>query len=177
MTLAAADPRVKGLVLISTPGRPLADVLADDFLKEIPDPARGQALAEAVRTTAAQVVSTGQVPPAEMMAPELRAIFAPDVAGFLRGLFTFDPAVEATRVQVPALIVRGGGDTSITDLDVTSLRQSFPRSEALVSPVGSNSLALPPGQEGVFHNPARHGSTRDGDALAAINNWLKGNLR
>jgi uncharacterized protein len=176
MSLAAADPRVKSLVLISTPGRPVVDVMADDFIKDVPDPGRGQDLASALRAAAAEVVSTGQVPRPETLPPELRPLFAPDDAAFLRGLFTFEPTAEAARIAAATLVVRGGNDTSITDLEVTALRQSLRRSESLVSPLGGNTLALPPGQEGVFHNPARHGTTRDGDALTGITNWLKGHL-
>ena len=176
MSLAAADPRVKSVVLISTPGRPVVDVMADDFIREVPDQGRGLELANALRAAAAEVVSTGQVPPQETLPPELRPLFAPDDAAFLRGLFTFEPTAEAPRIAAATLVVRGGNDTSITDLDVTALRQSLRRSESLVSPSGGNTLALPPGQEGVFHNPARHGTTRDGDALTAITNWLEAHL-
>lgn len=172
----AADPRVKGVVLISTPGRPVQDVLASDFLRGIPDPAKAQAVSEEMKAAAAQLVSTGTPPNVAAMSEELRLVFTADAA-YLRGLFTFDPIAEAAKVTVPALVVRGGNDGSILQSDVDRLTAAFPRAEALSSPLGSNTLALPPGQEGRFHNPSRHGTTRDGDALFAIDEWVKSKAR
>jgi pimeloyl-ACP methyl ester carboxylesterase len=175
MSLAAADARVKGMVLISTPGRPLVDVLAEDFGKEVADQAEAQALADAIRAAAAQLVSTGQVPRPETLPPALQPVFPARDAAYLKGLFSFSPVAEAQRVQIPTLVVRGGTDTSITDEDVISLRSNLARGEQLIVNAG-NTLALPPGQEGALHNPARHGSVRAPEATDAINAFLKRHL-
>ncbi|MFP5317133.1 MAG: alpha/beta hydrolase [Acidimicrobiia bacterium] len=174
--LLASDPRVKGVVLISTPGRPVPDVLASDFLRGIPDQAKAQAVSDEMRTAAAQLVSTGTPPNVAAMPEELRLVFTADAA-YLRGLFAFDPAAEAAKVRVPTLVVRGGNDGSISQDDVGRLTAALPRSESLTSPLGSNTLALPPGQEGRFHNPSRHGTTRDGDAVFAMGEWVKNTAR
>lgn len=174
--LLASDPRVKGVVLISTPARPVQDVLASDFRRGIPDPAKAEAVSAQMSAAAAQVVATGTPPPAAELPEELRLVFSADPA-YLRGLFSFDPVAEAAKVRVPALVVRGGNDGSILQTDVDRLVGAFPRAEALTSPLGSNTLALPPGQEGRFHNPSRHGTTRDGDALFAIDEWVKNTAR
>ncbi|HEV3497151.1 MAG TPA: alpha/beta hydrolase, partial [Actinomycetes bacterium] len=176
MRLAATEPRVKGAVLISTPGRPLAEVIANDFLRGVPDPAKAQAVAEAMRAGAAQVVSTGTAPNRDSLPEELRPIFSADPP-YLRGLFSFDPAAEAAKVKVPTLIVRGGNDGSILPPDVETLKSALPNGHTLVSPLGSNTLSLPPGNEGRWHNPGRHGTTRDGDALFGINEWVKTNVK
>ena len=173
MSLAAADTRIKKVVLVSTPGRPLVDLLAEDFRKEVPDQAEGEALAQAVRAAAAEVANTGQVPRAETLPPALRGIFTPSEGPYLRGLFGFEPAAEARRVQVPTLVVRGGTDTSITDVDVQQLTSNLARAEQLVPPLAGNALGLPAGQEGPMHDPTQHGSVRDPAALNGINDWLK----
>lgn len=170
--LLASDPRVKGVVLISTPGRPVSEVLASDFQRGIPDPAKASAVSAEMRTAAAQLVSTGIPPDVAAMPEELRLIFAADAA-YLRGLFAFDPVAEAAKVRQPALVVRGGNDASILQDDVGRLTTALARSDSLTSPLGSNTLALPPGQEGRFHDPSRRATTRDGDAVFAMGEWVK----
>lgn len=176
MDLAAGDPRVKGVVLISTPGRPLAEVIANDFARGIPDRDKAETVASAMRDAAAEVVSTGKVPRPDSLPEELRTIFSQDPR-YLRGLFGFDPVAAAARVRQPALVVRGGNDASILPIDTDRLQAARPDATVFVSPLGDNTLALPPGQEGRFHNPARHGTTRDGDAMGAIGDWLNRTVR
>jgi pimeloyl-ACP methyl ester carboxylesterase len=152
----------------AVPGRPVLALLdAGNDLSR---------LVAAMRAGAAQVVSTGTVPSRDSLPEELRPIFSAD-PNYLRGLFSFDPVAEAAKVKVPTLIVRGGNDGSILPGDVDALKNALPNGDTLVSPLGSNTLSLPQGQEGRFHNPARHGTTRDGDALAAIDDWIKGNVK
>lgn len=176
MKLAQSEPSVKGAVLISVPGRPLPEVIASDFLRGIPDPAKAQMVSDAMKAATAQVVTAGTVPKAETLPEELRPIFSADI-GYLKGLFSFDPIAEAGKVKVPTLVVRGGNDGSILPNDVQKLQAALAKSDALTSPLGGNTLALPQGQEGRFHNPARHGTTRDGDATASMGDWIKGNVK
>ena len=176
MRLAQTEPVVKGLVLISVPGRPLGEVIASDFLRGVPDPVKAQMVSDATKAAVAQVVGSGTLPRADSLPEELRPIFGSDV-DYLKGLFSFDPVVEAGKVTLPTLIVRGGNDGSILNLDVQRLQGALAKAEVMTSPLGSNTLSLPPGQEGRFHNPARHGATRDGDATAAISDWIKANAK
>lgn len=176
LQLAGTDPRVKGVVLISTPGRPLAEVIASDFERGIPDPEKAQAVAGQMRAAAAEVVSTGVVPKGDTLPGELKPIFSADPK-YLQGLLSFDPVVAAARVKQPTLVFRGGNDGSILPGDQDKLKASLANATVLTSPLGSNTLSLPPGQEGRFHNPARHGTTRDGDATAAISDWLNQNVK
>ncbi len=176
MKLAQTEASVKGLVLISVPGRPLSDVIASDFLRGIPDPAKAQVVSDAMKAAAAQVASTGTIPRIETLPEDIQSIFKAD-PGYLQGLFKFDPVAEAAKVKAPTLVVRGGLDGSILPSDVQRLQAALVKSDPLVSPIGSNTLSLPQGQEGRFHNPARHGTTRDGDATAAISDWIRGNAK
>ena len=100
LRLAAVDDRVKRVVLISTPGRSLADVraaqLTDRYGPESP---------AALRTLVADLIATRALPPIEAMRTELRGLFPPQEAAFLAELYGLDPAVEAAKVKARAMIV------------------------------------------------------------------------
>ena len=176
MKVAQSEPKVKGLVLIGTPSRPWWELIAYDFQRAIPDPDKAKAVSDQMRAGAQQVITTGTAPAQADLPGELKTVFSADMP-YLRGLFSFNPVAEAAQVKVPTLIVRGAQDASVLPLDVDALKAAFPKADTLLSPLGSNTLALPPGQEGRFHDPSRHGTTRDGDALDAIDTWLKANAK
>ncbi|MEW6153063.1 MAG: alpha/beta fold hydrolase [Actinomycetota bacterium] len=176
MRLAATDPRVKGVVLLSTPARSFAEVVAHDFERAIADPVKAQEVAAQARSAADELVRTGAAPDLQGLHEEIRLIFQGSIH-YLSGLFAFDPLAEASRVRAPTLLVRGGADGSILASDVEALGRALANHDTVVAPAGSNTLALPPGAEGRFHNPSRHGTTRDGDATFAIADWVKTNVR
>jgi pimeloyl-ACP methyl ester carboxylesterase len=100
LRLAAVDPRVKRLVLISTPGRSLVDVRAAQLSERY-----GQESIDALRTLVAGLLATRTLPPIDDMRTELRGLFPPQEAEFLAELYGMDPAAEAAKVKAPALIV------------------------------------------------------------------------
>lgn len=172
LRVAAQDPRVKAVVLISTPGRPLVDYLADDFVAS--DPENGPALASALRAAVTQVVG-GRVPPESSLPPSLRDLFPsdPSRAGYLREIFTLNPANEARAVRAPVLFVRGGRDTAITDADVAALRGALSGgTEVLVGPAAGHSLLLPVSHGAVVHQGATE-TPRDADVLTSMGEWLR----
>ncbi|MDQ3972953.1 MAG: alpha/beta fold hydrolase, partial [Actinomycetota bacterium] len=186
----AADPRVTSLVLVSTPGRPLVDVLADDFVNQtaVPDPAHGQAHAERLRSVVATLLATGQVPDPEDLPPELRPVFPPDRVGYLQEVFSFDPVAEARRVDVPVLIVRGGRDPGVSAIDADNLVAALgPEAEVVVGPEAGHTLALPPvepdgggGSSDTMHSQEFHraipGVRRDEGLLQRVGAWLAAGL-
>ncbi len=100
LRLAAVDDRVKRVVLISTPGRSLADVrvaqLSDRY---------GPESGEALRALVADLLATRTLPPIDAVRSELRPLFPPQEAAFLAELYGFDPAAEAAKVKAPAMVV------------------------------------------------------------------------
>ena len=100
LRLAAVDDRVKRLVLVSTPGRSLADVRAAQLQARY-----GPESAAALRTVVAGLLSTGTVPALGELRTELRPLFPAEEAAFLAQLYGFDPAAEAAKVRVPTMIV------------------------------------------------------------------------
>jgi pimeloyl-ACP methyl ester carboxylesterase len=100
LRLAASDPRVKRVVLISTPGRSLVDVRAAQMQARY-----GPEAAQALRTEVANLLATRTVPPIEALRTEVRPLLPAQEAAFLADLYSFDPAAEAAKVRVPTMIV------------------------------------------------------------------------
>ena len=170
MRLAARNPGIKAVVAISTPGRPLADVLAGDLAR-----ARDAATAEQFRTAVATLTSTGRPPAPETVPELLRPIFAAGHDEYLQTLLTLDPTTAAGGVNVPVLLVRGGGDKSVTSADTDRLAAALPAGgEVLVgSAQADHNLSLA-GAAGHEHSNSVTGPVdhRDNDAEAGITAWL-----
>ncbi|MDP9389433.1 MAG: lysophospholipase, partial [Actinomycetota bacterium] len=137
MRLAASDPRVRTLVLISAPGRPLVDVIADDFRAT-----HGEASAGTLREIVAGLMATGGLPRPDSLPPEHRDFFPADQAPYLREIFSVDPAADAGAVRVPALVVHGGRATFSTAVDAARLVEALgPHGEAVVAADAGPTLA------------------------------------
>jgi pimeloyl-ACP methyl ester carboxylesterase len=121
LQLAAQDPDVKAVVLVSTPGRPLPASLADGVRAAAPTAAEGDALAAQLQSVAAAVAGGAPVPATGQLPSALRPIFPSGEDTFLRSLFSFDPLAVARSVHLPALVLRGAVDPSITAADAHAL--------------------------------------------------------
>ncbi len=104
-----------GVVLLATPGRPLAATLRDQ-VTAYPEPLRGQAL-EMIREIEAGD-NVGDVP-----AP-LLPIFRPSIQPYLRSLFTLRPAQALADLDMPALVIGGGTDLQVSQADFEALSQA-----------------------------------------------------
>ena len=100
LRLAATDPRVKRVVLISTPGRSLVDVRASQLQARY-----GPDAAAALRTEVANLIATRSVPPLDQVRTEIRPLLQAQEAGFLADLYGLDPAVDAAKIKAPTIIV------------------------------------------------------------------------
>lgn len=100
LRLAATDPRVKRVVLISTPGGSLLDLRAAQLQARY-----GPESGEALRTEVAKLIATRSVPPLDELRTELRPLLPAQEAAFLADLYALDPAVDAAKVTVPTMIV------------------------------------------------------------------------
>ncbi|MGI9157310.1 MAG: alpha/beta hydrolase [Marmoricola sp.] len=136
MALAASEPTVRGLGLISVPGRPLVDVLADDFAGS-----PGADDIPALRGVVATLLATGALP--ETVPSSLAGYFPVDNEKYLLDLFSADPVALAGQVQVPVLFLRGAEATLVTAADETALVGALgPDTETLVVPGAGPSLAI-----------------------------------
>lgn len=184
MRVAAEDPAVRGVVLLSTPGRPLVESTSDGLAA-----ARGPDLATAFREAAASVVATGKVPDLFTLPPELQPRFTPEAGPYLQSLFSLDPAQSARSVGAPVLIVWGVRSPRVTGADADRLAAALgPRAERLAGERHSETLSLPaltpqpPPADGRYPDPGRMLTSmgpggpatepRDAEILGRIASWL-----
>ena len=170
---ASGNPRVKALVLASTPSRPLADVLADDLSRS-----RGPGTGDEFRTAASTLKTTGKVPEAGSLSALLQPLFPAGQEAYLTSILSVDPTAEAAAVTVPTLVVRGGGDLSVSAGEAARLSSAV-RSGAEVmtgAPNTDRNLALPgPGHEH-SNTVTAPVSNQDADLIGRLAVWLQTKL-
>ena len=136
LKLAAADPKVKSVALISAPGRPLGEVWTDRWRGTY-----GQASAAAFKPVLDRLLTTGSLPPRSEVPPEFQSVLPPGRDGFFKALFSVDPLADAPAVKVPVLIVIGERSVSVTQVDASRLSAALGgRSEVVVAPNSSTTL-------------------------------------
>jgi pimeloyl-ACP methyl ester carboxylesterase len=146
----AGDPNVRGLVLVSPPGRPQAEVLADHFVRTH-GPGEGRTVAEQVRSLSAALVAGGDLPDRATLSGHIRPMFPAGSEEYHRQVFAIDPVAEARAVRVPVLLLRGGGDPNVTAGDAEALVGALAgTSEVTVVEGGDHNLVV----EGERHRPA-----------------------
>jgi len=138
LKLAAGDPRVKSVVLVAAPGRPLVDVLAGEF-----QATSGQASADAFRTLVADLLTTGSFPARASIRAEHQTILPVGQDALYKGMFMVDPLADAKAVKVPVLIALGEKSTSVFQDDATLLAGALGgKSEVVVAPNATATLQL-----------------------------------
>ena len=128
MRVAATDDKVKSVVLLSTPGRPLVDVMAGDFEKTF-----GPESASAFRGVIGTLLSTGSLPERSTIRPEHQTVLPTGNDSLLKEQFSLDPTAEAAKVKVPTLIVTGRQSTLVTPLDGERLKAVLPSAQAFTA--------------------------------------------
>lgn len=116
MRVAGSETRVKSVALVSTPGRPMVDVLAESFRAS-----HGQASADRFRQTVEGLVATGSLPGPEAIAPEHQTVLGQGQDEILRAIFSVDPLAEARTVKAPTLVLVGGKSTTVSQVDADRL--------------------------------------------------------
>lgn len=125
------------LVLASTPGRPLREIIRHQLERAAP------ALVDPAERVMAEIRKTGHVP---ADAPrELAALFPSYIGPFLQGDLDFDPAAAVARLKQPCLLLHGGADQQVVPLaEVQPLIDALGRrtvpGEVLVAPMVSHNL-------------------------------------
>lgn len=169
MRLAPGNGRVRGVVAVSTPARPMGEVLAADLTR-----ARGQQVGDAFRAAASTLASTGAPPPVGTLPEILRPIFSSRHHAYLASVLALDPVAEVGNVPVHVLLVRGGADPTIAAADVTRMQSSLRIGGQVMagSEQANRNLAFTGGHE---HSNMATGPTiqRDVDTRAAITGWVK----
>jgi dienelactone hydrolase len=170
MRISAGNPRVKGVVALSTPARPLGEVLATDLTRS-----RGPAVGDAFRAASATLATTGAAPPANTLPEILRPIFAPGHDAYLKTLFALDAAAEVGKVSVPVLQIRGGADPAVTAADTDRISASVRLSGQVMVASSQADRNLTFASAGHEHSSSAAAPTiqRDADTRAALTGWVK----
>lgn len=189
-----AEAPVAALGLIATPGRPLAEAVADeirggDFVE---DDEEAEELAAEFEAAVDELLASGEIPE---VSSELEPVLPARSAAFLASVFSLDPAELAADVDVPVLIARGEHDPGIRREDVEALQDAFvaaPAVEILRVPGAGSTLAQVPedspggtedehqagsSSDDMHEHPAGAGSAplqpRDQDALRRFTEWVR----
>jgi hypothetical protein len=130
------------VVLLSTPGRPLVDVMADGFQASF-----GPDSAAAFRDTIGQLLSTGTLPERGAIRPEHQSSLPVGQDAVLRVVYGLDPAAEAAQLDVPALVVAGRQSPLVNATDADRLRAALRSAETVSADTNASlqnvSAALP----------------------------------
>lgn len=132
VALAAAaryPEHICGLVLVATPGRPLADVIKAQLQL---NPANAPLLDTANRLI--DTLSAGRRVSADQVPAPLAPLFRPQIQGFLISAFALDPAKLVARVGKPVLILQGARDIQVSVDDARLLKRADPAATLTVLP-------------------------------------------
>jgi len=125
------------VVLASTPGRSLRDIIHDQIAHKWPN---FTAAADRIMQT---IIDTGHAP--IDMPEELRLVFPANVGAFLRPALTFDPARTLQTLDAACLVLQGGADSQVVPMGdiqplVDALAKRDKAGEVLVAPSVSHNL-------------------------------------
>ena len=104
-TGAMGARRPYGLVLASTPGRKLADIVREQIARTAP------AFVATADRIISSILDSGRVP--ADISPELQLVFPAYAGPFLKSALAFDPAAALARTDNACLLVHGGADAQV----------------------------------------------------------------
>ena len=141
LALAAAPlikkNRLHSLVLASTPGRPMADILRAQIARNAPQ------LLDATVQIMAAIQASGHVP--TNLPRELEAVFPAYAGPFLQRLMAFDSARALLELNQACLLLQGGADRQVVPMEdvqplIDALGKRTVSGEAMVFPAVSHNL-------------------------------------
>ena len=152
IALAAMDRLAAacGLVLVAAPGRPIADVMRQQFRD---NPANAP-LAEPAEA-AFRSLERGDRMDALTLPPALQPIFSPQVLGYLIDVVSHDPARLIADLQLPVLVLQGGREVQVPEDDARILAAAAPRAELVILPGVNHVLKTVP-SDGLAENIATY---------------------
>ena len=136
---AITKNRPHGMVLASTPGRPMSEIVREQVNRGAPN------LVAAVTATMAAIEASGRVP--ADLPLELQALFPAYAGPYLQRMLAFDPAQALLGLDLACLLLQGAADRQVVPMaDVQPLidalsKRSAP-GEAVVIPAVSHNLKL-----------------------------------
>jgi hypothetical protein len=120
--IAAQNPQdICGLVLVSSLGRPMGEVIREQLKA---NPANAPVLPDAM--TAIDALEAGKDVDVSKFHPALQQLFAPQIQPFLKVAFAYDPAALAKAYKGPVLILQGTTDIQVNMADAERLEAAHP---------------------------------------------------
>jgi pimeloyl-ACP methyl ester carboxylesterase len=112
--MAAKAAAAKAVVLLTTPGRPLGQILREQLARPVlPQELRSEALEIIAALERGEEVKT--------MRADLEPLFRPSVQPFVRSWIKTDPAQLLRSFDMPALVIGGGRDIQVARADFDAL--------------------------------------------------------
>jgi pimeloyl-ACP methyl ester carboxylesterase len=119
-----------GIVMVSGAGRPIMSVLREQLSKQLPPE-------ELVRWDSASARYLRGDEPGDVH-PGLKPLLLPSNRKFMQSWAKYDPASEIARARVPVLIVQGGHDLQISEVDARALQAAQPAAKLVVIPAANH---------------------------------------
>lgn len=127
--IAGQDPDMCGLVLVATAGRPMGQVLRTQIMA---NPANAPILGQAM--PAIDALEAGKRIDTADMHPALKALFNPEVQGFLIDAFAADPTKLIKSYSKPILVLQGQRDLQVSVDDAGRLSKAAPGATLIILP-------------------------------------------
>ena len=118
-----------GLVLVSSPGRPLGEVLREQLKA---NPANGPLFPQAL--AAIDALEDGRRVDTQDMHPALMRIFKPANQAYLIDAFSYDPARLVKSLTKPVLIVQGQRDLQVSAEDARLIQKADAKAQLALLP-------------------------------------------
>ena len=131
--------RPHGMVLASTPGRPMREIVHAQVARGAPH------LVDAVERTMATIQASGHVP--ADLPIELQALFPRYVGPYLQRMLAFDPAQALLGLDLACLLLQGAADRQVVPMEdvqplIDALGKRGTPGEAVIVPGVSHNLKL-----------------------------------
>jgi len=119
-----------GIVMLSGAGRPIMLVLREQLSKQLPPEELLKWDSASARYLRGE--DAGDVHPG------LKPLLLPTNRRFMQSWAKYDPAAEIARARVPVLIVQGGRDLQISEVDARALQSAQPAAKLVVIPAANH---------------------------------------
>ena len=119
-----APENLYGLILLATPGRPIGQLMIEQFEA---NPANAPLLTE-LRAIIADL-EMGQSRDPSSISPIVRGLFSAGLQRYMIDLFSYDPAKIAEKWAGPVLIIQGDEDIQVRQDNADLLKQALPQAQ------------------------------------------------
>lgn len=129
LTAGQQPEGICGLILVSTPGRKMSDLIREQLRA---NPANAPVLDPALK--AIDSLEHGQRVDVTGMHPALQGLFSLRIQPYLIDMFQRDPAKLATTLRRPVLILQGERDVQVSTTDAKALESAQPKAKLVLVP-------------------------------------------